>query len=423
MKLTKCLDSSRGLRTHAVFIDEARDQDGQMIQEVVIPQMNVSRRMVNGNVNPREIINTQIIYGTSAGTKSSYSYGALIDILESSIIDPKRNAIVGFDYRVPMQHGLIDPNFVRSLKMSPSYSEQTFAAEYCSVWLGGSEESWFDFGKLSNYRKLKNPEWRARYDSGRDLYYYISVDIGRKHDQTVVTVFRVNIRDGRHYASVVYIEVLGRTAQSRTFSVQARDIKKIIANFNPREVLIDVNGIGAGIADEMYREQYDEIGNVYPPYGFMNDEEYKKVQPKTAPQILWAMRANGKLKSDINSTVYSRLTSGMVRFLITEQDARTALLATKQGQRMSFEQRTRRLLPHEMTTKLFEEAANLRLRRAGNATDIVLEPINTRFPDDKYYSFAYGLWRIKELEEKETKKRARNPSGQKRKLFFFTGGR
>ena len=38
MKLTKCLDSSRGLRTHAVFIDEARDQDGQMIQEVVIPQ-------------------------------------------------------------------------------------------------------------------------------------------------------------------------------------------------------------------------------------------------------------------------------------------------------------------------------------------------------------------------------------------------
>lgn len=90
---------------------------------------------------------------------------------------------------------------------------------------------------------------------------------------------------------------------------------------------------------------------------------------------------------------------------------------------MSFEQRTRRLLPHEMTTKLFEEAANLRLRRAGNATDIVLEPINTRFPDDKYYSFAYGLWRIKELEEKETKKRVRNPSGQKRKLFFFTGGR
>ena len=78
--------------------------------------MNVSRRMANGNVNPREIINTQIIYGTSAGTKSSYSYGALIDILESSIIDPKRNAIVGFDYRVPMQHGLIDPNFVRSLK-------------------------------------------------------------------------------------------------------------------------------------------------------------------------------------------------------------------------------------------------------------------------------------------------------------------
>ena len=31
------LDSGRGLRTHSTFLDEARDLDGQMIQEVVLP--------------------------------------------------------------------------------------------------------------------------------------------------------------------------------------------------------------------------------------------------------------------------------------------------------------------------------------------------------------------------------------------------
>lgn len=87
---------------------------------------------------------------------------------------------------------------------------------------------------------------------------------------------------------------------------------------------------------------------------------------------------------------------------------------------MTFEQRARRLLPHEMTTKLFEEAANLRCKRTG--TDIVLESINTRFPDDKYYSFAYGLWRIKE-HEAQAAKRKRNRPSQKRSLIFFTGGR
>lgn len=56
-------------------------------------------------------------------------------------------------------------------------------------------------------------------------------------------------------------------------------------------------------------------------------------------------------------------------------------------------------MPHEMTTKLFEEMANLRLKKTGNNMDIVLEQINPRYPKDKYSAFAYGLWRIKELEE------------------------
>ena len=90
---------------------------------------------------------------------------------------------------------------------------------------------------------------------------------------------------------------------------------------------------------------------------------------------------------------------------------------------MSVEQRVQRLMPHEMTTKLFEEMANLRLKRTGVSTDIVLEQINPRYPKDKYSSFAYGLWRIKEFEEEYTKKRRRrlgNNEGAPRKLTFFS---
>jgi hypothetical protein len=111
----------------------------------------------------------------------------------------------------------------------------------------------------------------------------------------------------------------------------------------------------------------------------------------------------------------------MVRFLIKEQEAKSALMATKTGQKMDTQQRILRLMPHEMTTKLFEEMANLRLKRTGNATDIVLEQINARFPKDKYSSFAYGLWRIKEIEEEAFQKKRRRSSG-KRQLVFCTGG-
>ena len=182
--------------------------------------------------------------------------------------------------------------------------------------------------------------------------------------------------------------------------------------------------MGVGLADEMIRTQYDENGEILPAYGFFNNDDYKKVQPKEAIPILYSLKANGQLNSKIHGNAYSRLSSGMVRFLIKEQEAKNALLATKIGQKMTIEQRVLRLLPHEMTTKLFEEMANLRLKRTGTGLDITLEQINSRFPKDKYSAFAYGLWRIKELEEEAYKKQRRRfgSNGAQRKLVFFTGG-
>lgn len=112
----------------------------------------------------------------------------------------------------------------------------------------------------------------------------------------------------------------------------------------------------------------------------------------------------------------------MVRFLIKEQEAKSALMSTATGQKMSVIQRVERIMPHEMTTKLFDEMANLRLKRTGSSTDIVLEQINSRYPKDKYSSFAYGLYRIKELEEEYAQKRRRRfgSGGTGRKLTFFS---
>nr|DAE11714.1 MAG TPA: hypothetical protein [Siphoviridae sp. ct2vX3] len=44
------------------------------------------------------------------------------------------------------------------------------------------------------------------------------MDIGRIHDQTVVCVFRVNIdNNGIHFATLVNLYVLGRSAETKTF--------------------------------------------------------------------------------------------------------------------------------------------------------------------------------------------------------------
>ena len=416
------LDSQRGGRRHGGLIDEVRDHEEAPINEVVLPLMNVSRRLPDNSVNEKEP-NQQRIFMTSAGVKTSFAYDLLIDDFIDSIIHPKSTFVFGCDYRVPVIHGLLDKTYINKLKTSSSFKEESFAREYASLWSGSSEEAWFNFDKLSKYRKIKNPETSAKFRANSNQFYLLSVDVGRLNDQTVCCVFRVNVsNDGKYFATLVNLYVLGRQAETKTFNRQAIELKRIIKKFNPLEVIIDTNGLGIGFADEMIREQVDEFGNIYEPLGFKNDEDFLKVQPKDAICILYGLKANGPLNSKIHGNAYTRINGGLVRFLIKEQEAKNALLSTKVGQKMTVMQRVQRLMPHEMTTKLFEEMANLRLRRTGASLDIVLEQINPRYPKDKYSAFAYGLWRIKELEEEQNKKRRRRGILDKRQLVFCTGG-
>ena len=416
------LESTLGGRRHSGLIDEIKNHDETAINTIVLPLLNVSRRLPDGTTNPKEP-NQQVICATSAWQKTSFAYDRLIDNFEMSIMQPHQAFVSGCDYRVPVLHGLLPKDYVNQLKLSPSFNETSFATEYLSLWQGASEEAWFNFDKLTKYRKLKNPETHAKNVSGPNCFYLLSVDVGRLHDQTVCCVFRVNITgDGKYHATLVNLYVLGREAQTKSFYQQVIDLKKIIRAFNPKEVVIDTNGLGIGFGDEMIRQQQDEFGEIYEPLGFINDEDFIKIQPKDAPRILYGLKANGPLNSKIHGNAYTRLNSGLVRFLIKEQEAKSALLATKQGQKMSVYQRVKRLMPHEMTTKLFEEMANLRLKRTGVSLDITLEQINPRYPKDKYSAFAYGLWRIKEIEEEQAKRRRRRGNGQKRQLIFCSGG-
>lgn len=397
------------------------DHEEQPINEIVLPLLNVSRRLPDNTVNRKEP-NQQRIFMTSAGSKTSFSYDLLIDTFEASIIDPKNAFCFGCDYRVPMMHGLLDGNYINKLKMSPSYNEESFAREYLSIWSGSSSESWFNFDKLQKYRKIKNPETHAINRENSEQFYLLSVDVGRLGDQTVCCVFRVNVIKGKYFATLVNLFVLGKRKQTKTFNLQALELKKIIEVFKPKEVVIDTNGLGIGFGDEMIQTQYDEFGKEYPALGFFNDDDYKKVQPKGVNCILYGIKANGPLNSKIHGNAYSRVNSGSVRFLIKESEAKSALLSTKVGQKMSVEERVKRLMPHEMTSRLFDEMANLRLKKTGNGMDIVLEQINSRYPKDKYSAFAYGLWRIKELEEEAYKKKTRRNGGVQRQLIFFSGG-
>lgn len=87
-------EKTRGQRFQAGLMEEVIGIDQDILNEVILPLMNVERR-VNGCVDPDEPLNQSQIYITTAGYKNSFSYDKLVQILCQSVARPDKALILG----------------------------------------------------------------------------------------------------------------------------------------------------------------------------------------------------------------------------------------------------------------------------------------------------------------------------------------
>lgn len=376
--------------------------------------------MENQDYNENEPQQGQL-WISSASDRNTFAYDKTIQMLELAIIDPQNVFIWGFDYQLPVRVGLLSANFADEMRLDSTFSESGFAKEYMSRFVGGSNEAWFDFDKLLSRRLIVNPEKYYKVDPRSNAFYVISLDVGRRGCQSACTVLKVFPKEERWTMSLVNIFVLGKTEDEKVFDKQVLEFKKIIRDFNPQHVVIDINGIGIAFADLMIRETVDpETKEIFPAYGFYNRDEYETVQPRGCQKILYGIKATTQINSEMHTAVYSKIYSGALSLLISEKKAKDKLQSTVVGRRMSIEDRIKRLYPHELTTHLINEIMNLRIRQTGATNQIAVEQINSRVIKDKFSALEMGVWLITQLENEDlSHKRNR---GIIRKLSFYRVG-
>lgn len=171
--------------------------------------------------------------------------------------------------------------------------------------------------------------------------------------------------------------------------------------------------VGVGLMDFMVIDQLGDDGVLYPALGCINDDDYKKY---SGPKVIYLLKANSTENSQIHSNFYTQIANGSVRFLISEQEAKTKLLGTKIGQKMKPAERLVRLAPHIETTKLFDEICNLRIKNTGNNT--VVEQISSKINKDRFSAAEYALWRIKIDEDEYFRKRRYKAKSLKNFMLF-----
>ena len=413
-------ERSRGQRRNGGVMEECVSIDQTMLNEVIIPTTNVDRRLPDGSRDPNEVVNKSQIYITTAGWKNSFAFSKLIELLIRSLLEPDEVMIMGGTYETPVAEGLLNEDFVDELKLSGTYQEDSFDREYRSKWSGDVENAFYSSDEFDKHRVLLQPESEFSGRSSKSAYYVLGIDVGRVGCTTEVCVFKVTPQpQGTALKSLVNIY----TYDAEHFEAQAIHIKRLYYKYKARIVAIDANGLGVGLVDFMTIAQTDpETGDVLPAFGVEGGtaeevmEQYKKIKgPDVEENALYLIKANAPINTEAYAYARTQMSSGKVKFLIDEQQAKIKLMDTKVGQNMTPDKRNEHLLPFQLTSILKTQMLNLIEENDG--VNIILKQSNKGIKKDKFSAFIYGLYYIKQDEDKKKKRKGRDIS----KMLFWSG--
>lgn len=236
-----------------------------------------------------------------------------------------------------------------------TYNDASFAREYESEWSGDAENAYFSGEKFDRHRVLLQPEYEYTLKANKQAYYVIAVDVGRRGCTSEAIVIKVTpTAQGVSTKSIVNIQ----SWDEEHFENQAINIKRLYYKYKARRVVIDANGLGIGLVDFMVKSQVDpDTGDTLPDFGVENDEEnfYKQFRTdKTEEGAMFLVKANAALNTEAHTYVQTQLSSGKLKFLIDEQQAKNKLMDTKVGKEMTPEKRAVYLQPFTLTTVLRE---------------------------------------------------------------------
>ena len=388
--------SSRGLRFTGLTLEEIIEGDPDIIQEVIIPTLAIQRRAANGEFNKQETISQQKICVTTAGYKDTYAYHTLIRTLLRQLTEPNKAIVLGGSYKIPIIAGLQNMDFIRQQKLSGTFNPTSFGREYLSRWSSGSENAYFAAEVFDRYRSLQEPVFEREENLGKGVGYIMAIDVGRFSDQSEVAIWKYIPQTGttstKHLVNIVSFEQMH-------FSEQAVEIKLLYNRYKPEKVVIDGAGLGAGLVDELIKPQVDVRTNQYlNPWGVANDDKGYYKQFKTADTIdnlLYIIKANASFNTEMYANLQTQLTTGKLRFLIDERQAKMKMDASraKKFKDMTEDEKANWIVPFTQTSLLKDQMVNREEKHEG--VNIILDRTNKNIRKDKVSAMGYGLWYIK----------------------------
>ena len=378
--------TSKGRRRHRIKIEESALLNNALYEDALAPIVEVPRTTTGSLalVDPEEM-NFQIHFFTTSGYRGTDEFARSVRMV-NGMRDLTGDIVLGSSWRLPCYYGR-GSNKTQILRKKKTSNPIFFAQNYEQEWVGCADNALVDVNKLMASRILEEPILEAQRETDE---FYIGVDVARSentsNNQSAIVVIKALRNPTNKRISTLQIVNLFGVTNKMNFKNQACLIKKLKKNYRAKMVIVDGNGIGSGLVDQLLLDSYDPItGEYLGCFDTINTEN--KPENDNAEKCLFDMKAQG-YQTKVVSYFINTVDSGMLQMLIRKQEQDFT-----DREREFFD---KNVAPFLNTELLFMEIANLKLKvMTGN--NLTVEKVVRKIDKDKFSALSYAIFYIMEF--------------------------
>lgn len=422
-------------RANILINDEFRMIDKEVLDSVLKPFLT-NELTPPFHVKPKYInypkLHNKEIYLSSAWLKSHWSWDKFVEVSEMMLKneDNKPAFSCVLNYHTALDCGLVTQEKLDVDRVS--MGEFKFEMEYGAKFFGENENSFYKSSEINECRVLKkafyplsdddyrNPEEKKKkikqYKRKDGEIRILSADIAvqasgknKNNDNAVYTVMRLLPDGNRYIREVVHME----SHDGMKPTAQAIRIKRLFTEMDCDKMIIDVNGLGISVLEELQKSSYDNtIDEHYPPFSVYDcnvNSDYEKI--KDSINCIYMMKAYQKDNSRLIVGLKNAFVSKKIRLLVDENNKQLDYSDNSKFHKDGSYQ-AEVLLPHVQTSQFIFETLNLEYEVMPNGDLRVKEKSGKR--KDRFSSVGYANFLADEMEREYIR-----GLGKKKSNFIF----
>ena len=382
--------TSKGRRRNRIKIEESALLNNALFEDALAPIVEVGRTTCGSLaiIDPEEL-NQQIHFFTTSGYRGTDEYNRSVNMVKG-MVSCNGEIVLGSDWMLPCYYGRGSTK-AQILKKKKTSNPIFFAQNYEQKWVGCADNALVDVNKLMASRILTEPRLEMQRETDE---FYIAVDVARSentsNNQSAIVILKV-LRSpvNKRVVDIQAVNVLG-VSNKMNFKNQACLIKKLKRQYKAKMVIVDGNGLGSGLVDQLLLTSYDPVtGENLGCFDTINTDNKPEVD--NAEKCLFDMKAQGQ-QTKVVSYFINAVDSNILHMLIRKQEQDFT-----DKEREFFD---KNVAPFMNTELLFMEITNLRLKvLSGN--NLTVEKVVRKIDKDKFSALSYGIFYIMEFCNKD----------------------